>query len=206
MKVRPAIGGFAVLMLCAAAGAKGSEGETPTRSRAVGDAYALIVNGNWRSAHQSIEEMNVIHDRIGADFLWFRRRGKSYLVLDHRRLKEAQGLLNAALRVVDQEREALAREREVLDRREEDLESERDRIEGGHVDKEATRPGGAAQRRLKEIDAALRRIESENRGLDKKESALDRRNRRLDRTAEGKLWALADEWIANGTARRSEGP
>ena len=190
---------LAAIVLSAAASVAGVNVHvTTTGSR---DAYALILNGSWRSANKSIEEMGAIHDKVGGDYLWFRRGGGIYLVRDRAVLEQSQALFES-LGMLEPEEHAIERRQKAIERKEEALDRERDRLR--HEDDECDRNahGPARERRRKQIEAERRDLESQVRGRETEERAFERRSRQMEKEAENRLWVLIDRWIAEGSAKR----
>jgi len=193
MKVRMAIG---IVLLTAAAGPKIRAAEIHGRGEGRGDAYALVVGDNWRTAC-SVAAIEELRTRFQGDYLWLRRHGRSYLVRDRARLAEAQTLLEG-----DPTGKALEAERRKVARRSRELDFEQERVEkASDALRDAERRDEESERRLGELETKQRAMESEIRALEEKEEDLDRRSDALERAAEGKLWALVERWIADGAAR-----
>ena len=59
----------------------------------------------------------------------------------------------------------------------------------------------AGLRRLEEVKAKRREVHSQMRELEAQDRELDRREDAIEKRDEVRLWALADRWIADGTAQ-----
>ena len=194
MKIRTAIG---IALLSAAAGPAVRAAEVDVQADGPGKAYALVVDGQWRTgcSVRAIEEMR---RRFRGDYLWLRRDGRTYIVRDPARLAEAQAAFDRdgpELRALRAELKTVARQEQALDRERDRAEEESDALsDSGERD-------DASDRRLDELEAQQRTLGSEIRALEQREEDLDRRTDALEMAAETRFWVLGDRWISDGTAR-----
>ena len=180
------------------------------------DAYILSFGNSMTVSSVSIDEYENLRGNHSADFLWFRRAGKAYLVEDPAVLKQARALF-APLRALDPEREDLRRRQEALDDREQELDQREDEVDrkldvdSGAADDEdddAVAPSTLSdadqhelEQEVSEIRARQREVQAADRDLERVERDLDAREDQIEREAEAKLWALIDEAIQKGVAR-----
>jgi len=179
------------------------------------DAYILSFGNSMTVSSVSIEEYENLRGRRPADFLWFRRGGKAYLVEDPATLKEARALF-APLRALDPEREELRRRQEALDEQDQELDQREDEVDRkldvdsaeNDGDEDAVAPTALSEadrhelhQEMSEIRAHQREVQAADRDLDRIERDLDAREDEIEREAEAKLWALIDEAIQKGVAR-----
>jgi bla regulator protein BlaR1 len=185
------------------------------------DAYVLSI-GNSFSTNVSIEELQRLRETVPQPFLWFRRRGTTYVVDDRATVERARGLF-APLRTLEPEQEALRkrqegfeekqqaleREQEKLENRIESIEDARndddDRDEGDVEDEAAARERRDLEVGLREVESRLRELEPEEREIDSIERALDAREDQIEREAEARLWRLIDDSISSGLAKTRAG-
>jgi bla regulator protein blaR1 len=194
------------------------------------DGYILSLGGQWLSSDVNFDEISesgalTRGGQRSADFLWFRRGGKAYLVDDAASLARAAALFEP-LRALEPEQEAL-REREralddrekALDADEEDIDAALERLEpadsdeGDDDDEYASRPATpsaaderereALERRMDEVRSKQSELRTDQRAYDRDERALDAREERLEKDAEAQLRKLMDELVASGAARRT---
>lgn len=179
------------------------------------DAYILSFGNSMTVSSVSLDEYESLRGERSADFLWFRRAGKAYVVEDPATLEEARALF-APLRALDPEREDLQRRQETLDTREQELdqrEEEVDRrldVDGADEDEDgaAVSPGTLSdadqhelEQEMSEIRTRQREVQAADRDLERVERDLDAREDQIEREAEAKLWALIDEVIQKGVAK-----
>jgi flagellar biosynthesis GTPase FlhF len=201
MKAIEAIG---IAVFVAAAAAPCSAGEVHGRSDAGRDSYSIVVHDTWMSSNQSVPQMESMLARFQGDYVWLRRHGKVYVVRDAARMEEARQIFQAP----DPERDSLERERSAFERRESELDREQDRLEeasdemrDADDDEDGPKLDEAALRRLEEVKAKRREVHSQMRELEAQDRELDRREDAIEKRDEVRLWALADRWIADGTAQ-----
>ncbi|HVQ54491.1 MAG TPA: hypothetical protein VMT25_04890 [Thermoanaerobaculia bacterium] len=176
------------------------------------DAYILSFGNSTTVSSVSIDEYANLPGKRSADFLWFRRAGKAYVVEDPATLKEARALF-APLRALDPEREDLRRRQEALDEKEQELDQREDEVDrrldvDSDDDDDAVGPRSLSdadqhelEREMSEIRARQREVQAADRDLERVERDLDAREDEIEREAEAKLWALIDEAIQKGVAR-----
>ena len=183
---------------------------TPTLEGArAGDAYILAVGDKWMSGAMDLDDLVRMRGRQAGDFLWFRRGGKTYRVLDAVTLGKAEELF-APVRALEPEFEELRRKERRLDDRENELDREEELIEEDledfDADEEAGLPvDGGIRRNLETrreaVRARMRELQKEQRALESVERGLDTREESLEAEAEAKLWKLIDAAIASGGAK-----
>jgi hypothetical protein len=179
------------------------------------DAYILSFGNSMTVSSVSTDEYESLRGKRTADFLWFRRAGKAYLVEDPAVLKEARALF-APLRRLDPERDELRRRQEALDDKEQELDREEEELDrrldadGGEDDEDddVTAPSALSaadrqelEREMSEIRGRQREVEAADRELERVERDLDAREDDLEREAESKLWGLIDGAIQSGVAK-----
>jgi hypothetical protein len=179
------------------------------RDPSAGDAYILAVGDSWTSGAMDIDDLVKMRNRLGGDFLWFRRGGKTYRVVDAATLGKADGLF-ASVRALEPEFEDLRRKERQLDAREDELDREEELIEQDLEDMDADEEAGMAvddnarrnlESRRDAVRARMKELQKEQRALESVERALDSREESLEAEAEAKLWKLIDETIASGAAK-----
>jgi len=178
------------------------------------DAYILSFGNSMTVSSVSIDEYENLRGKRPADFLWFRRAGKAYLVEDPATLKQARALF-APLRVLDPERDELRRRQEALDEQDQELDQREDEVDR-KLDVDSAEDDGddtvaprtlsdadqhELEREMSEIRARQREVQAADRDLERIERDLDAREDEIEREAEAKLWALIDEAIQKGVAR-----
>jgi len=174
------------------------------------DSYILSQGSNSFSTNCSLEALGVVRERLSGNFLWIRRAGKVYLILEDRVLEEAHALFDP-LRQLDPEHEAIARrqsrleaEEQTLEREQEELEKELDKL-SDEEDNSAQAPARRSlERRQRDLEPRLRALESQERDCDSVEREIDEREDALEKKIEAKLWRLIDESIERGIARPEE--
>jgi hypothetical protein len=174
-----------------------------------GDAYILAVGDRWISGELDLDDIARMRGRLAGDFLWFRRGGRTYRVVDAGTLAKADALF-APVRALEPELEDLRRKERRLDARETELDREEESIEedlesldanaeaGIAVDEDARR---SLESRRDALRSRMRELEKEQRQLESVERELDAREEALEAEAERKLWRLIDEWITSGAAK-----
>ena len=115
-----------------------------------GDAYILAVGDQWTSGDMDLDDLVRMRGRQAGDFLWFRRGGKTYRVVDAATLGRADELF-APVRALEPEFEELRRNERRLDAREDELDREEELIEGDLEDLDADEEAGLA------VDGGVRR-------------------------------------------------
>jgi hypothetical protein len=192
------------LLASAALPATPDPSEKPT-----GDGYILAVGDKWMSSGMDLDDLVRMRDRLAGDFLWFRRAGKTYRVLDAPTLAKAEALFGP-LRVLEPEFEDLRRKERRLDAKENELDREEELIEQELEDLDADEEAGIAvdgnarknlESRREAVRSRMRDVEKEQRQLESVERQLDAREETLEAEAETKLWRLIDETIASGAAK-----
>ena len=175
------------------------------------DAYILSLDDHFTSSGGDMEISDVgrTRERLAGDFLWFRRGGKTYRVGDAATLAKADALF-LPMRALEPEYEDLRRKERQHDAREDELDREEELIEQDLEDLDADEEAGLAvddnarrnlETRRDAVRSRMRDVEGEQRALESVERALDSREEALEAEAEGKLWRLIDEAIANGKAQ-----
>ena len=175
------------------------------------DAYILSLDDHFTSSGGDMEVSDVVRtrERLAGDFLWFRRGGKTYRVGDAATLAKADALF-LPMRALEPEYEDLRRKERQHDAREDELDREEELIEQDLEDLDADEEAGLAvddnarrnlESRRDAVRSRMRDVEGEQRALESVERALDSREEALEAEAEGKLWRLIDEAIANGKAQ-----
>jgi hypothetical protein len=206
----------AIRAICAAVLLCGGLATTPAAlAHGREDAYILSFGNSMTVSSVSIDEYETLRGKRSADFLWFRRGGKAYLVEDPALLKEARALF-APLRALDPEREDLRRRQEALDDREQELDQREDEVDrrldvdsaDDDEDGDAVSPSTISdadqhelEQEMSEIRARQREVQASDRDLERVERDLDAREDEIEREAEAKLWALIDEAIEKGVAK-----
>jgi chromosome segregation ATPase len=177
--------------------------------RPAGDAYILAVGDEWMSGEMDLDDLVRMRGRLAGDFLWFRRGGKTYRVVDAATLGKADGLFEP-VRALEPEFEDLRRKERRLDAREDELDREEELIDQDLEDLDADEEAGIAidestrrnlESRREAVRARMKDLAKEQRQLASVERALDTREESLEAQAEAKLWKLIDETIASGEAR-----
>jgi hypothetical protein len=177
--------------------------------RPAGDAYILAVGDKWMSGEMDLDDLVRMRGRLAGDFLWFRRGGKSYRVVDAATLGKADGLF-ASVRALEPEFEDLRRKERRLDAREDELDREEELIDQDLEDLDADEEAGIAidestrrnlESRREAVRVRMKDLAKEQRQLALVERALDTREESLEAEAEAKLWKLIDETIAGGAAK-----
>ncbi len=172
------------------------------------DPYILAVGDKWTSSNMDLDDLVKMRDRLAGDFLWFRRGGKAYRVVDAPTLSKAESLF-APMRALEPEFEELRRQERKLDAKENELDREGELIEQDLEDLDADEEAGIAvdenarrnlETRRDAIQSRMRDVEKEQRQLETVESRLDAREESLEAEAEAKLRRLIDETIKSGTA------
>jgi len=182
----------------------------PDRSdKPTGDAYILAVGDKWMSGQMDLDDLVKMRNRLSGDFLWFRRAGKPYRVLDASTIAKAEALFGP-VRALEPEFEDLRRKERRLDAKENGLDREEELIEQDLEDLDADEEAGIAvdgsarnnlESRREAIRSRMRDVEKEQRQLESVERDLDAREEALEAEAETKLWRLIDETIASGAAK-----
>ncbi len=176
-----------------------------------GDAYILAVGDKWMSGDMDLDDLVKMRNRLAGDFLWFRRDGKTYRVVDAPSLARADGLF-APVRALEPEFEDLRRKERRLDDRENELDRKEEWIEQDLEDLDADEEAGIAvdgnarrnlESRRDAVRSRMQDVEKEQRQLESVERRLDAREETLEAEAEAKLWRLIDETIASGAAKLS---
>jgi len=203
---------FAGLAATPAAAAPGGSGSKHSSRHSNEDAYILSLGSSTTISNASIDESVRLRGKRAANFLWFRRAGKSYLVEDPATLDEARALF-APLRALEPEQEDLRRreaaldeKEQELDRQEEDIDRQMDLASGEDEDGAPIAPASDAQqkelrRRLSEVRSRQREIQAASRELERVERDLDAREDAIEREAESKLWTLMDAAVKKGVAK-----
>lgn len=160
-----------------------------TVSASARDAYVLTEGSKVSMAlissdNASIEKVLTLRDRFGADFLWFRRDGREYLIRDSQFLARVNTLF-APMRALEPEQRAVSREESDLDRL---IDAIEDRDEGERIDDDTR--------------AHLRDLRARQRDVQRRERELDRREEAMEREAERALWRALDDAIRDGTVER----
>ncbi|MDQ6802871.1 MAG: hypothetical protein M3041_18870 [Acidobacteriota bacterium] len=150
-------------------------------SRARG-SYVLAADTTRVTISQgmSIKNVKFLRDKYNDRFLWVRTKDGTWLIDDPDYLARATAFFADELALGPEQR-AVADEESQLDREEERLEDRHD---------------SAAEKRLEEI-------RSRQREVSRREQALDQREEAIEKVAEEKLWALIDDAIRRGVARRT---
>ncbi len=178
-------------------------------TRPAGDAYILAIGDKWMSGAMDLDDLVRMRGRLAGDFLWFRRGGKSYRVVDAATLGKADGLF-ASVRALEPEFEDLRRKEKKLDAREDELDREEELIDQDLEDLDADEEAGIAidestrrnlESRREAVQTRVRELAKEQRALEAFDRGLDQREEALETEAEAKLWRLIDETIASGTAK-----
>ena len=222
---------LAGLLLCGGLLTPGTLSGLPSGEGSRRDAYVLSLGRDTFSTNLNMDSFTRLRESHAGDFLWFRRRGASYLIEDPATLRQAQELF-APLRELEPEQKDLSRRQEALSEKEEALDREQDALDsqidrlteesgdgGGDWDDEFSadevQPTPPTDEDRAEIDRQLeelrnqqdalrprqREIEAKSRELDTEERALDAREEKLERAAESKLWDLIDAAIRSGVAK-----
>jgi DNA repair exonuclease SbcCD ATPase subunit len=157
-----------------------------------------------------LDDLVRMGNRLGGDFLWFRRNGKTYRVTDTATIGKAEALF-APVQALEPESEELRRKERRLDDRESELDREEELIEEDLEDLDADLDAGMPvdpnarqnlESRRDAVRARMHDLEREQRQLESVERELDAREEKLEAEAEKKLWRLIDEAIASGVAVR----
>ena len=179
------------------------------------DAYILSFGNSMTVSSVSIDEYESLRGRRAADFLWFRRGGKAYLVEDPATLKQARALF-APLRALDPEREDLRRRQEALEEQDQELDRREDevdrRLDADSADDDENEDAAAPralsdadqhelEQEVSEIRARQREVQAADRDLQRVERDLDAREDAIERETEARLWALIDEAMQTRVAR-----
>jgi hypothetical protein len=176
--------------------------------KSAGDAYILAVGDKWMSGEMDLDELVRMRGRQAGDFLWFRRGGKTYRVVDPPTLGKADAFF-APVRALEPEFDDLRRKERRLDAKEDELDREEELIEQNLEDLDADEEGGLVvdtnvrrnlETRREAVRSRMRELEKEQRELESVERGLDVREEALEVKAETKLWRLIDETIASGLA------
>jgi len=194
--MRPMIAGLLIAGLSISSVGAARAGDVSTRPRRGGDAYAFVIDENTLNGSVSVRDLDSIMRRFPGQYLWLRRNGREYVVLDRKRFDEGRRLFDAS----DPKRRSLEAAHRNVARREKELDREIDGLEESDAGDVGELDAASRQGR-DELDARRRALEEESRALEAKEQALDRESDAIDRAAEARLWALVDRWIADGTAR-----
>jgi hypothetical protein len=174
-----------------------------------GDAYILAIGDTWTSGDMDLDDLMRMRGRLAGDFLWFRRGGKTYRIVDAPTLGKADELF-AAVRALEPEFEDLRRKERRLDARENQLDREEELIEQDLEDLDADEEAGMAvdenerrnlESRREAVRGRMKDLQKEQRQLESVERALDSREESLEAEAEAKLWKLIDATIASGAAK-----
>jgi hypothetical protein len=174
------------------------------------DPYILAVGDRWSSSHMDLDDLVKMRDRLAGDFLWFRRAGKTYRVLDAPTLARAEALFGP-VRALEPEFDDLRRKERKLDAKENELDREEELIEEDLEDLDAHEEAGIAvdgnarqnlEARREAVRSRMRNVEKEQRQLESVERGLDTREESLEAEAEAKLRRLMDETIASGAAQQ----
>lgn len=173
------------------------------------DAYVLA-RGTNSTMSGSLEDLERLHDRYKTPYLWFRRNGRAYVVLDTKVIDAAEALFAPVRQLSDRE-EAIASREEALDREEEALDAEQDGVDADEDDfsDEGAGPADAArQEALRQRQKALSDRHADlarrQRDLSRKERALDQEEEKLDAAAEASLGTLMDRAVRDGVATPAE--
>lgn len=173
------------------------------------DGYILAIGDQWTSGDMDLDDLVRMRGREAGDFLWFRRGGKTYRVVDAATLGKAQSLF-APMRALEPEFDALRRNERKLDAREDELDREEELIDQDLEDLDADEEAGLAidpnerrnlESRREAVRERMRDLEKEQRALESVERKLDQREEALETESEAKLWKLIDETIASGVAK-----
>lgn len=176
--------------------ASGESGEQRL-GRASRDSYVLTLGKDSMSTNLDIDSYVRMREKYTGDFLWFRRKGTTYLIEDPATLREAQDLF-APLRALEPEQKDLGRRQEALSEKEEALEREQDALDSqidrlteetgeteGDWDDEFTVQDSmdaapATDEDRAEIDRALEELRSQQDALRPRQHELDAKSRELD--------------------------
>ena len=177
--------------------------------RPAGDAYILAIGDKWMSGEMDLDDLVRMRGREAGDFLWFRRGGKTFRVLDAATLGKADALF-APVRALEPEFDELRGKERKLDAREDELDREEELIDQDLEDLDADEEAGLAvdetarrnlESRREAVRSRMRELQKEQRQLESVERGLDQREEALETEAEAKLWKLLDETIASGAAK-----
>jgi len=178
----------------------GREGKTPRIYPArAADAYVLSRTGGNSTMNVSIEDLMALRSRFSDDFLWFRRRGKEYMVSDRAVIEEAARCFDP-LQPLRPEQEALAQRDRALDREEEALDRELDAWDDAD-DAESRNEVRLDDEHRRDVETRLRAVRDQQRDLEREERILDERQEVLEKAAEAKLDLVIDDALRRGLAR-----
>ena len=182
------------------------------------DAYILSIGGEWMSSGVDFDHLADDRPSGRRDFLWFRRGDRTWIADDAAAVRRADSLFEP-LRALEPEQEALRDRETALDDRENALDAEEESIDAAierlepeeDSDEEVDAPPpptadddrerDGLERRREELREQQRALRVEQRAFEREERALDKREEDLEREAEAKLWKLADELVARGSAK-----
>jgi len=182
------------------------------------DAYVLSQGNDTWCTGASVDDIMAVRSRAKGRFLWARRAGKEYLILDPDTVDQAQSLFSP-LQLDEPERENLARKQERLDAEENALERQQEAIEedleaasdeaedsdrGRTADRDAERR--RLEKRQEEIESKLATLGEREAELEAEEQAADARDEAREAQVEAELWRLIDRSIASGVAHPVESP
>src|SRR5262245_10002095 len=148
------------------------------------DSYIIALGQHLRTVcNVSVEDLVSLREHMPERYIWVRRDGRPYLIVDETLLRQFAALFEP--------QRALAPEQEKVSREESKLDREIDALEDR--DDDGGRRTPAEEKRLEELRARMRVVAQRERELDRKEAELER-------AAERAFWPLVDDAIRSGLA------
>jgi hypothetical protein len=179
------------------------QAEAGERSR---DGYVFALGGTSHATNVDLDEFLRIRKRRTGDFLWFRQRGRAYLITDPVVLAAGRDILRP-LWDLSREQEAVSARLKPFEAREDELEREEDRLEQ-RAERLEERDDRAADEERDRLEPLMRELDEKQRALaadmdeiEGEERMLEDRERELERVADAQVARLIEDALQRGVAR-----
>jgi hypothetical protein len=170
------------------------------------DGYVFALGGTSHASNIDLDEFLRIRKGRSGDFLWFRQRGRAYLVTDASILAAGRDILRP-LWDLSREQEAVSVRLKPFEVREDALEREEDRLEQraerleGRDDPAANEERDRLEPLERALDEKQRALAADVAEIEAEERTLDDRERELERVADAQIARLIEDALRRGLTR-----